>query len=338
MDFFDYSWSTLLLLLILVPAGFLYRHWFWKKRFRTWGDFSAWQATLRYSRAFALLRMTALLLALAFMVFALMRPRWGAKFTFEKESGVDMALVLDISPSMNAEDVPPSRLKRVKDEMAALLDQLQGNRVGLVLFSGAAFIQCPLTGDLAALRLFLDKAESDMINLKGTNIEEGLKKALALLSSPFKRNRVILLITDGEDHEGDAPQQAAAIYKQHKIQIHTIGIGTASGARVPEDRDLGDTLDTYLFKKDKGGQYVTSKLNAAGLKKIAAAGGGEYYFLSGSAFNSQALADRIRNMEKSLLKDRRQMQLVERYPLFLGAGLFFLLVFLLTSDRRRRHA
>jgi Ca-activated chloride channel family protein len=173
----------------------------------------------------------------------------------------------------------------------------------------------------AALRLFLDKAESDMINLKGTNIEEGLKKALAMLDTPFKRNRVILLITDGEDHEGDAPKQAAAIYKQHKIQIHTIGIGTASGSRVPEDRDGGDTLDTYLFKKDKAGQYVTSRLNESGLKKIAAAGGGEYYFLSGSAFNSQALADRIRTMENRCSRTGGRCSLSSGIPFFWELGL-----------------
>ena len=338
MDFFDQSYIVYFFILLVLLLGELFRRWYWKRTFSRYGSFSFWESTLFLGRSLAVFRFLLLAAAVVFMVFALMRPRWGARFTFEKEAGVDIALVLDISPSMNVEDITPSRLKRVKDELGSLLGQLDGNRIGLVLFSGAAFVQCPLTSDLGALRLFLDKSHSDMINRKGTNIEDGLKKALTLLASKFKRNRVILLITDGEAHEGDAPKQAAAIYKEHKIQIHTIGIGTGAGARVPEDREVGDTVDTAYYKKDSSGQFITSRLNEAGLKKIAAAGGGEYYPLSGKTFDSYALARRIKNMEKSLIQDRRQMVLVERYPLFLGIGLVFLLAYLMTTDRRNRHA
>lgn len=338
MDFFDPQYGYALLIIPLILAGELFRRWFWKRRFASFGSYPFWGTTLRTGQVRSLLRMGVLILALVFMVLALMRPRWGARFSFEKEAGVDIAVVLDISPSMNAEDISPTRLKRVKDELGSLLGQLEGNRIGLVLFSGAAFIQCPLTGDLGVLRLFLEKSESDMINLKGTNIEDGLTKALDMLKSKFKRNKVILLITDGEAHEGDAVKQAAAIYKDHKIQVHTIGIGTTAGARVPEDREVGDTIDTAYYKKDSSGRFVTSRLNESGLKKIAAAGGGKYYPLSGKAFDSYSLANRIRNMEKSMIRDRRQMQLVERYPLFLGIGLALFLLYLLTTDRRRVHA
>ena len=338
MDFYDQSYGLLFLIIPLLILGEIFLHLYWKKAFDRAGSFAFWRGLLRFSNTAFLLRRAGLYLAIVLMVFALMRPRWGARFSFEKESGVDIAIALDISPSMNAEDIQPSRLKRVIDELGALLSQLDGNRIGLVLFSGAAFVQCPLTGDLSALRLFLEKSHSDMINLKGTNIEDALKKSRSLLRSRFKRNRVIILVTDGEAHEGNAPSQAARIYKEDKIQIHTIGIGTLKGARVPNQTEVGDTLDRSMYKKDKKGQYIRSRLNAAGLRRIAKSGGGSYHRLGGKAFDSAALAGKIKNMEKSLIKDRRQMQLVERYPVFLAGGLFLLLCFLITNDRGKRNA
>jgi len=338
MDFYDQSYGLLFLIVPLLILGELFLHYYWKRIINGFGVYPFWSSLLRFSRAAFLLRRFALYLSIILIVFALMRPRWGARFSFEKESGVDIAIALDISPSMNAEDIQPSRLKRVKDELGSLLSQLDGNRIGLVLFSGAAFIQCPLTGDLSALNLFLDKSHSDMINRKGTDIEDALRKSRQLLKTRFKRNRVILLVTDGEAHEGNAPAQAAKIYKEDKIQVHTIGIGTEKGARVPHQIEVGDTLDASLYKKDKRGQYIRSSLNVAGLKRIARVGGGSYQLLGGRAFDSAVLAGKIKNMEKSLIKDRRQMQLVERYPLFLGAALLFLLLFLLSSDRGRKYA
>lgn len=268
------------------------------------------------------LRLALALAALFFMVLALMRPRWGARAGGETELGIDIAILLDISRSMAVSDVMPSRLERTVSELEVLLQELEGNRFALVLFAGAAYIQCPLTTDIGAIREFLENASPALIGLQGTNIEDGFEKVVRVLTSQFKRNRVVLLVSDGENHEGDARARARSLYRDHSIRIFTVGVGTAEGARV--SAEAGSE------------QIIISKLDETTLKDIAAEGGGEYYRIGDERFDVTRLATSINSIEKTGMLLQRPDTLVERYPLFAGTALLLWTLALVIPERRQR--
>ncbi len=268
------------------------------------------------------LRLSLVLGALFFMVLALMRPRWGARDGGETELGIDIAIVLDISRSMAVSDVMPSRLERTVSELTALLRELEGNRFALVLFAGAAYIQCPLTADAGAIREFLENASPALIGLQGTNIEDGFEKAARALASQFKRNRIVLLVSDGENHEGDARAAARTLYRDHSIRIFSVGVGTAQGAQVSGD--------------EGSEQGVVSKLDEETLRDIAKEGGGEYYRIGNERFDTARLAGSINSIEKTGVLMQRPDTLVDRYPLFAGTALLLWTLALIIPERRRR--
>jgi len=311
-------------LLLLIPASvilYLLGRMHWKRLCTRLKGGSALVRQIDASPARRYLRFALVLGAIFFFVVALMRPRWGARDGGETELGIDIAIVLDISRSMSVRDVMPSRLERTVAELSALLKELDGNRFALVLFAGAAYIQCPLTADAGAIREFLENASPALIGLQGTNIEDGLEKASRALKSQFKRNRIVLLVSDGENHEGDAQASARRLYRDQSIRLFTLGVGTSGGAGLAsEDGDGGD---------------IVSKLDEETLKSVAKEGGGEYYRIGNERFDTARLASSINSIEKSGVLMQRPDTLVDRYPLFLGAGLVLLTLGLGIPERKR---
>jgi len=318
MIFHNPEYQLLFLLLPVLILIYMYARFCWRKyceKANGGGGFflHARGDSLRHS-----LRIGCVFLAVIFMIIALMRPRWGAREIYETELGVDICVTLDISMSMLARDIMPSRLERVKAELSSMLRLLEGNRFSLVLFAGAAFIQCPLTPDQSAVYEFIAAASPGMISLQGTNIEDALEKAARSLESRFKRNRVILLISDGESHEGDALKLAKALNRDKGIHIFTLGVGTQEGSSIREER--GEKLD-------KGGRTVVTKLDEAFMRQMAAIGGGRYYGLGNERFDVAALVRDIDSIEKSGLLMLRPENLLDRYPFFVFmAFVFFTLV------------
>ena len=221
------------------------------------------------SRGRRVLKAVLCLLALGCMLLALAGPRWGSHYQEVSQKGVDIVIALDVSPSMLVEDVKPDRLERAKREITDFLKVVQGDRVGLVAFSGAAYTQCPLTLDYGALMMFLNVLHPGHIPIPGTDLGAAIQGAMAAFDPKSETDKVILLITDGEDNEKrgfEAAEDAAG----KGIKIFVFGMGDPAGGPIPTSGGRGG------FVKDDKGELVLSKLNESGLQEIAAVTGGEY--------------------------------------------------------------
>lgn len=255
------------------------------------------------------------------MVFALAGPRWGSHFQEVRQKGVDIIIAVDVSPSMLVEDVKPNRLERARREIIDFLKVVQGDRVGLVAFSGAAFIQCPLTLDYAALEMFLNALQPDLIPIPGTDLGEAIKIAFSSFDFKAETDKVILLITDGEDNEGQgfiAAQEA----KGKEIKIFVFGMGETSGGPVPAgEGKVG-------FKKDKDGKLILSKLKEDDLKKIASMAGGAYVrSVAGDLDLDLLYFEGIRSVtDARTLKSGKIRVFEERFMFFVLAAFLFLLL------------
>ncbi len=206
-------------------------------------------------------------LAVFFIILALTQPRWGYEWEELRQEGVDIVIALDVSKSMLAEDIPPNRLSRAKRKIADLLQMLDGDRIGLVAFAGSAFVQCPLTLDYSAAKLFLDATDTDLLSSQGTALAEAIRTSVKAFRSEDKKSKAILLITDGEDHQGN-PVEAAKWAAEQGVKIYTIGIGKEIGAPIPDPAGG--------FKKDSLGEVVLTKLDETTLQQIALETGGTY--------------------------------------------------------------
>jgi len=267
------------------------------------------------------LRSACLLAALILMILALAGPRWGSHYQEVTQKGVDILIVLDVSRSMLVEDVEPNRLERAKREISDFINVVQGDRLGLAAFAGAAFTQCPLTLDYGALTMFLTSLSPDMAPVPGTDLGAALQTAISAFDAASETDRVILLITDGEDNE-ERGLQAAREAAKMGIKIFVFGIGDPSGGPIPSDDGKGG------FKKDAEGQLVLSRLNEEGLKEIASATGGTYVrSVAGDLDLDVLYFDGVKQRtEAAQLKSGKIKVYEERFPLFVLAACVLLLL------------
>ena len=210
-----------------------------------------------------------IILGIGFMIVALAQPQWGFEWEELKQEGVDIIIAIDVSNSMLAGDIKPNRLERAKRKIADLLQMMEGDRIGLVAFAGTSYLQCPLTLDYSAAAIFLDSIDTDLIPVQGTAIGQAIKTATKAFSQTEKKSKALILITDGEDHEGKA-LEAAKEAAEEGVIIFTIGIGQEMGAPMPSLKNGKG------FKKDKSGEVVVSRLNETVLQKISLETGGSY--------------------------------------------------------------
>ncbi|MCF8144753.1 MAG: VWA domain-containing protein [Deltaproteobacteria bacterium] len=268
-----------------------------------------------------ILRSACLLAALILMILALAGPRWGSHYQEVSQKGVDIMIVLDVSRSMLVEDVEPDRLERAKREISDFIRVVQGDRVGLVAFAGAAFTQCPLTLDYGALAMFLTALSPDMVPVPGTDLGAALQNAMSSFDAASETDKVILLITDGEDNENRGLQAAREAAKKG-IKIFVFGIGDPSGGPIPSADGKGG------FKKDAEGQLILSKLDEEGLTEIASATGGTYVrSMAGDLDLDLLYFDGIKQRtEAAELKSGKIKVYEERFPLFVLAAFVLLLV------------
>ena len=290
--------------------------------------------TQSVSRARRLARRALALSALALLFVALAGPRSGYRWEQVTRRGNDILLAVDTSRSMLTPDVKPNRLARAKLALDDFVSQLDGDAVGLIAFAGSAFLQCPLTVDYAAFHDSLDALDTDIIPRGGTNIAAAIREAQAALHGRSDADKILILVTDGEDLEGEALAAAKTAAQQDGLRIFTVGVGTAGGELIPLPADQGGG-----FVKDAAGQFVKSRLDEPALRAIAAATGGSYAPLGpeGQGLESlyrQALAP----LAKHDLAMRQQRIAVERYQWPLAAALALLLASLLIGGRRRAPA
>jgi Ca-activated chloride channel family protein len=270
--------------------------------------------------------------ALVLLVTALARPLWGTQVMVNVQEGVEVMVALDVSSSMLAEDIKPNRLARAKLTIEELMDRLGGNDVGLVIFSGAAFVQFPPTADFYTARLFLDGVGPGSISRPGTALARAIRVALNSFPKERASSRVILLLTDGEGHEGDALAMAQEAAGQNVI-IHAIGFGSPEGEPIPIRDDAGNLTG---YKKDAQGEMVLSRLDEITLQQIAGETGGLYFRASAGGEEVDAIVENIAALETGEGEGEEQFETqgVERFEWFAGAALLALTADLVISDRK----
>ncbi len=274
-------------------------------------------------------RNALLLLALGLFIIALARPQWGTEVREVNQEGLQVMVALDVSQSMLAQDIKPTRLDRAKLEIADLMDQLDGDEVGLVLFSGASFIQVPLTSDYYTALTYLDSADPNVISRPGTVIGDAIRTAMYGFDETLSSQKVLIVMTDGEDHETD-PLAAAKEVADEDVLIYTIGFGTPDGEPIPITDDHGAVID---YKRDQAGEIVLSKLDEGTLQSIAQTGNGQYYRASADGSELQSLLAEIDGLQKDQLGNRIETRHIERYQIFLALALVLMVISELIPDR-----
>lgn len=271
------------------------------------------------------------------LIIAAAQPQWGEQTRHVQRKGTDIVIVLDASRSMLAEDVGPDRMRAATRELSNLLSLLEGDRVGLVVFAGVAFTQSPLTSDYGAIRLYLDRVNPNAIPTQGTAIGDAIKEAHKLLTgghdSDFRRapHQMILVVSDGEDHETKPVEAAYEAYKDG-ILTYTVGVGTAAGGRIPL-HDRNGQFERYLTDRD--GNVVHTRLEDAQLHQIASAGGGNYMHFDGLNSTVPALASTINRFDEAYLSSTLRAHYVNRGSFFLWPAFLLLFLALLIDDRPR---
>ena len=285
----------------------------------------------RFRRA---LRFALQLLGLAFALIALAQPRWGYTFQDVKRKGLDLLIAVDTSRSMLSNDVQPNRLERVKLAAQDLINELQGDRVGLIAFAGRAFLQAPLTIDYGAVVESINDLDTKTVPEGGTNISEAIALASRTFGKSAMGNRALIIFTDGEELSGDAVKSAKAA-ADAGVRIFTVGVGTPQGSLIPISGEDGETA----FVKDSAGQVVKSKLDEKRLREVAQASGGFYLQLeNGPRTMQQIYSEGLAQMQAAEFDVRLSRRPIERYEWPLGAALIALALSILIGERKRVRA
>ncbi len=284
----------------------------------------------RISKGRQYFKAVLMILTVFFAVIALTRPQYGTKMELMKRKGIDVVIAVDVSLSMYAEDIKPNRLERAKHEIASFIDRLRGDRVGLVAFAGDAFLQCPLTLDYSAAKIFLNVLGPGLIGTPGTAIGSAIDKSISAFDPKERKFRVLVLLTDGEDHSGKAEKWANEAAKQG-ITIYTVGIGSTNGVPIPTKDKYGN----ISYKKDRKGNIVSTRLDELTLQKIALATNGKYFHAAPGRFELAEVVEAINDMEKRELEGERFTQFEDRFQYPLAIALLLLIVEMLISDRRK---
>ena len=303
-----------------------------KSLLRRFGNLDIIEKLMRnYSSGRRNLKIILLMVSYIFFCFALANPQIGTKLEEVTRAGVDIIVALDVSQSMLAEDIKPNRLEKAKHEVSELIDLLQGDRIGLVAFAGIPHVQCPLTLDYSAAKLFLTIIDTDIIPQPGTAIGAAIKTAMKAFNSEERKYKVLILITDGEDHESD-PLEEAKEAEQQGVIIYTVGIGSPQGVPIPLYDSYGNQDG---FKKDRQGNVVTTKLDVVSLQKLAYQTGGKYFLASSGETELKEIYEEISALEEKELVSRQFSQYEDRFQIFLALGLIFICLEVIIPERKK---
>ena len=323
--FASYRFLWLLLLVPLIPALYAVALALRKRRIRRFGDPKMVALLMpHYSRAKGWVRIILFTLAFFFFVIGLSRPQIGAKLSERQTKGAEIMICLDVSNSMLAQDYTPCRLERAKLAISSLVDKLHDDRIGLIIFAGSSFVQLPVTTDYVSAKMFLSSIDAGSVPVQGTAIGDAIHTEMKSFSAQSEKSRVIILISDGENHEDDAVA-AAKEAAQAGIRIYTVGVGSAAGQPIPVDGEL---------LRDKDGNIVVTRLDEKTLRQIADAGGGAYIQAGNEEFGLNPIINDIRAMEGELFSSVVFEEYDEQYMYFFAIALILLVIEMLVGERK----
>ena len=264
--------------------------------------------------------------ALCFMVLLLARPQFGSKMETTTRQGIETVIALDISNSMLAEDVAPNRLEKSKNIISRLVETFNDDKVGLIVFAGDAFIQLPITSDFISAKMFLESIEPDLIARQGTNIKAAIDMATRSFTPKEDVGKAIIIITDGENHEGGA-KEAAKAAAEKGMMVYVMGVGSIEGSPIPAGRS-GE------FRRDKGGNVIVTKLNEQMCQEIAAAGNGVYIRIDNTNNAQRLLQKEIDKLAKADIETTTYSEYNEQFMVMAWIAFILLLLEMLVLTKR----
>ncbi len=283
-----------------------------------------------FSRVKIWFKYVILMMALAALIVAMARPQTGSRIEKVKRKGIDLMICLDVSNSMMAMDIKPNRLERAKQSIIRLIDNLEGDRLGIIIFAGKAYTQLPITTDYAAAKMFTENINTSIVPTQGTAISQAIELSVRSFGGS-KHNKAIVIITDGEDHEGSVLEQAELAVKEN-IRIYTIGMGLPEGSPIPEYRN-GVQIG---YKKDREGNTVMTRLDETLLQRLASVGSGMYVRATTSETGLGRIFEEIGMIEKADIEEKQFSDYEDQYQYFLALALFLLMLDLFVFERKTR--
>jgi Ca-activated chloride channel family protein len=329
---FQFGNPQYLYLLIILPLLAFAQLWFTikkKKALKRFGNPELLNHLMPdVSAARPMVKFYLLLLALMALIFTMAAPQFGTRIQNVTRKGIEIIVALDVSNSMNANDIEPSRLERAKQAIASLTDRLVNDRIGLIVFAGEAYTQLPITSDYASAKMFLSNINTDIVPTQGTAIGAAINLATQSFSEKQDVNRAIIVITDGENHEDDA-MGAAQAAAENGIKVYTVGMGSSKGSPIP----MGGTGN---FLRDRDGNVVITKLDESMLAQIAQSGGGEYIPANNIRTGINNLMDELSGMEKSEFESKIYTDYEDQFQIVALIALIVLLVEFMILNRKNK--
>lgn len=284
-----------------------------------------------YSSKKDIIRFVVQIIIFSLLVLAFANPQVGTKLQEVKQTGIDVFICLDVSLSMSAEDIKPNRLEKAKYQISSLIQKLQGDRIGLVVFAGNAYVQFPLTIDYSAANLFLSAVDFNTIPQPGTAIASAIQMAVQSFDTSSTK-KAIVIITDGEDHEGDI-DKAIKLANEKEIKIYTIGLGSPDGTPIPVYDSQGIRIG---YKSDKDGNTVLTKLNEEVLIEIAEKSGAKYFRGNNYEDHLQKIYEDLESLEKTEFGTKRISDYETRYYYFLIPAILLMIFEIFITDRKSK--
>jgi len=275
------------------------------------------------------IKFTIFLFVLLLVIIALARPQFGSKLEEVKREGIEMIIALDVSRSMLAEDIKPNRLERAKQAIVNLVDRMQDDKIGMIVFAGDAYTQLPITTDYISAKLFLSTINTEIVSKQGTAIGYAIDLGIKSFTQDQEASKVIVIISDGENHEGDAVE-AAERAKEKGIKIYTIGMGSPKGSPIPVSGRVGQNG----FLKDRQGEVIISRMDPTMLRKIASTTDGEFFRASTGNVGLNKLYSDLNNLNKSEIETKIYSEYEDQFHYFIALALLLLLLDLLILERK----
>lgn len=332
---FNFEHKEYLYLLILLPmliGTYIWYHVARNRAIRNMGNPAVIAMLVPdYSQFRNNLKFLLVLLSIGLIIVALAGPRFGSKLTQVKQEGIDIVIALDVSNSMMAEDIKPNRLERAKQELSRLLDRLENDRIGLIVFAGEAYTQVPITNDYLSAKMFLSSISNDMVSRQGTAIGEAIELAVRSFNTGSKAGKAIVIISDGENHEGGI-NEACRKATDKGIRIYTIGMGHSQGVRIPAP---GSAYNRD-YRRDNEGNFVITRLNEDMLKEIAERGKGSYYRASSPDMGLRSMLADLNKLNKEGLEYTAYSEYEQQFPGVIWIVLTMLAIEFVLLSRRNK--